>query len=1697
VITILDTLNWSQELVTGNAEFVEVTAGSPPEPVLYVVSNVRTVSAGGFGFGNSFGNNFGNGTQVTSFVVLQSTPIPPSPGPGASFLQVAEYEFSQPNLDFDPVVAYDQAHGLLHIVGTRNTPTGPSSSSPQLSDLIKFTFNTNTNTLYGPEVLTTGSRIRGSYDIVLLPDSNTVVAVCLADPGSPLLLASQVTGVEVVNDTVTLQVVNPGQTYSPGQWLLIDGLTNATFLNGQLIQVVTASQSGLGFGFSFGNNFGNGVTTTVTAAYVGANYPPTPETSPLASATPVGESLLVMERATNLVTFTDTLVPGSAYILDSSPSRTGNSYDACSLVCTPADGSVELYYQTHPKNVTFQDQVFNINLFNRRSEALITATSVTSNVVTVTANNNFPIGATVTLSGLTMATFLNGQTVTIATSSPTQFTFPFVHGSQLTTADTGTAVPPAPVWDAAPTNLTSFSARWADNRLTVILDTAGNRYMSQTYWTQLNHPEGIVGNAFLGIKQPGQPWSFHPTFGSTLGGSIIQGTLSIDANLDVSYVYLLQPFDNIPAPPSARSWPLHVASVAVPSLGLTEVPGFYNTLNMTWLRGTKSMVDDLSGWAVVGENETSLLPPTTSPVYVSLFNVPPIAELEPTNVTLWRNNTFYATDIGVVTSFSVLGNVVTVNVNNDFAVGQQIAIYGFQNPPNEFLNGVTLTVLTVSPTQFTAAYVGPNYSFQAAGPGFGEMFGVGFGVGTDMGFAAVLIPGPLFLDASGSYSPSLDPLGFVWTDNYPNANVTLTPSASGTTAELTVSDAVGGPGFTFDAGVAVVDLFSNHPPANATAIQVSGNVVTFTINNLPDNLPLLPLAPGEQVMPYDITSTLGFGINFGYNFGSASVTPFEFLNDQVLTVLETPAPTATSFSAVIVPPVGFPTETIPVAGFVMPQFQFQQAIITVPTNVAPTITFPSSSWSGFGTNFGYVFGSSNLLIARNTVITITPDLPLGPNQYPVVYTGVTDPDDSVTYLWQQVSGTPVALTNQTTDAVTINTAGANILGETLEFELTVNDGVNLPVSAFFAIVVPAYAYSQGRDGLQLSRSVFGLGGFGYNFGNSFGGSAAPISLRNTPQTWSPLDISIIFSDLQSVKRTSVLDGTDRYIVISPLSVLVYAVLPGVNPTPVLLRVLLTPGGTLIQDAVHTEQDYTLVLDAEGNVFRYTTAPNLYTDAPDTTFSLDSISSLSFVDAELDNDTHILTTQSFLGQRVLVFSGEQGALLLQVDTDTLAVTGFLELTTADHFLYGADKVQFVRWVGMENLRSGDVLLGTIANNTAVITEIDYGVAGGSNALTVTCANTFAPGDVIVLSGITFAPSPWPAVFNGMTVTVVSASPTAFVAYLDTEHMPQPPSTTYGPAPETGFAVSQHSGSTYESLINLSNKQIIGTWSKSQLKNQFVNTGEILFQPDTTYSGRPIPPVLAPLRLTVSGTNANISLSWTQSRADLVSGYTVQAATETILNTTVALTAPLTFQVPSSQYFFDTDMGVTDVSVTVPITQVSEQVGLGGFGLNFGAMFATATIATIYAANNLTAGQQVTLNGLTTATWLNGLTLTVETVTPTQFTVVDPTSHAAFPPTAETGTAFAPLGTQLVFVPYAPGPGQYTVSSTGLYQFNATQAGHSVDVAFLQVFVTVATVTNGSIESVVVQLPAGPTYFLRVGANSLDGFSGYSNVQQITT
>src|SRR5208282_2830593 len=190
---------------------------------------------------------------------------------------------------------------------------------------------TNTNTLSGPIILTTASAVRDGYDMVVLANGHRFIAVSVLDATMvgaevPPLFQATITNVAIATTgtpaetTLTITAIN---TFSEGQLATLTGLTNATFLNGLTVQVLSADP------------------TQFTAAFT-TNFPDYSATD-TGLATPFysGENLLAFELWDTPLP--DSYLSGSLYIVASSPDRSGNTFSAVSLV-TPDGLDIELYY---------------------------------------------------------------------------------------------------------------------------------------------------------------------------------------------------------------------------------------------------------------------------------------------------------------------------------------------------------------------------------------------------------------------------------------------------------------------------------------------------------------------------------------------------------------------------------------------------------------------------------------------------------------------------------------------------------------------------------------------------------------------------------------------------------------------------------------------------------------------------------------------------------------------------------------------------------------------------------------------------------------------------------------------------------------------------------------------------------------------------------------------------------------------------------------------------------------------------------------------------------------------------------------------------------------------------------------------------------------------------------------------------------
>ena len=249
-------------------------------------------------------------------------------------------------------------------------------------------------------------------------------------------LQGSITGYAISTDVVTFFGNN---NFLPGNVFMVSGLTTGLYLNGQIFTVVTATPS---------------ATFPLTAVQVATHVLTVTALNNLVAGQTVTFSNVASATFLNGVTVT---VSGSGL--------SGMQFEAALIEGDygPADdtGTVQVNGQwtaafIHGDVTKTMDAGVAIPLISTisgvgtgsplcNSAAAITRVSVTANIATLTASNNFQPGLWVTISGLSNAIFLNGQQLqVIAVDQPvgtqnTWFQVYFENANYTPTADSGTA----------------------------------------------------------------------------------------------------------------------------------------------------------------------------------------------------------------------------------------------------------------------------------------------------------------------------------------------------------------------------------------------------------------------------------------------------------------------------------------------------------------------------------------------------------------------------------------------------------------------------------------------------------------------------------------------------------------------------------------------------------------------------------------------------------------------------------------------------------------------------------------------------------------------------------------------------------------------------------------------------------------------------------------------------------------------------------------------------------------------------------------------------------------------------------------------------------------------------------------------------------------------------------------------------------
>jgi hypothetical protein len=211
-----------------------------------------------------------------------------------------------------------------------------------------------------------------------------------------------VTATSVTSNVATFVCVN---TLAAGDQVIMNGFQNHSEYNGQVLTVLSTGLSGLQF----------------EANWTASNYSSSPESTSGAVA-----SLNPDIRIRQAATFT---INEEYYglVSDTKCSIWSNKSSMLPLVFFDLADTWSASVRPRIAGVA----VSGVN------QGIITNVSLTSNVVTITANNNYQNGQNIYIQNLTSATFLNGQTLTVQTATPLQFTASFTHADYASTPDTG------------------------------------------------------------------------------------------------------------------------------------------------------------------------------------------------------------------------------------------------------------------------------------------------------------------------------------------------------------------------------------------------------------------------------------------------------------------------------------------------------------------------------------------------------------------------------------------------------------------------------------------------------------------------------------------------------------------------------------------------------------------------------------------------------------------------------------------------------------------------------------------------------------------------------------------------------------------------------------------------------------------------------------------------------------------------------------------------------------------------------------------------------------------------------------------------------------------------------------------------------------------------------------------------------------
>ena len=330
----------------------------------------------------------------------------------------------------------------------------------------------------------------------------------------------------------------------------------------------------------------------------------------------------------------------------------------------------------------------------------ITATQLISNVLTVTANNSFQSGQSVVLTG-TAEAFLNGQTVVVSTligSGPVYsgFTCTFVASNFVNAHDTGTVVP-QPTWSKLlPTTGTQVAV--ASGALTI---QASNSYGTgqQIFLTGFKNATFLNGQVVTvssatpsSFTAPLAQADYAATADSGLCEAVTSDNQLLWANIGVTAVTPTVRFTLLFAQSN-----LSVA-IAPPS----GISALKNQTDCTLQWVTPDFPGFIGVRVMISTDPAGVNPPFTQ--FGDLVTA--ITSTAETTITS-TSNTSVNVPTAVVSNVVLANNLATIVAQNSFVPGMVVEMTNLANAT--FLNGETLTILSATPSGFTATFSAVNY----------------------------------------------------------------------------------------------------------------------------------------------------------------------------------------------------------------------------------------------------------------------------------------------------------------------------------------------------------------------------------------------------------------------------------------------------------------------------------------------------------------------------------------------------------------------------------------------------------------------------------------------------------------------------------------------------------------------------------------------------------------------------------------------------------------------------------------------------------------------------------------------------------------------------------------------------------------------------------------------------------------------------